>query len=144
MRKDTQILPGIVRVYLVDSRHLLPNIAERAVAGITIPVMADLTDLDIIGQATCTCQTTRNGNKRTDTAKLKYKSATALPEGIIPAFVVVDANKRAYLIGSKEHPYPIVEQTQSTGTPGGDSAVYEVEVTHKTIRAFPKCDIFVF
>ena len=141
MKTSTQILPGIKAIGWIDCRHLPRRVDLSAICGMTVAVLTDVHPIPFFDEPTCECKTKKDGAGYEDTATLKFLTSKQLPRGAALGFVVTDVNGNSYLIGSREHPLPIVEPTRQTGIPSGDAAGYEYEIKHVSIRSMVPCVI---
>ena len=57
------------------------------------------------------------------------------------AYIVIDCNEQAYIIGQREKPRPIVKVSADTGTPDGDPALKTVEVILYAQKSLIPCSI---
>lgn len=141
MKTSVQILPGIKFIGWLDCRHLPCRVDLSAICLMPVPIFTDITPIDFFGEPECQCQTKKEGGGYEATASLKFLSDTDLPRNGHIGFVVTDANDNSYLIGSREHPRPIVERTHRTGSPSGDSAGILYEISHVALRTMVPCII---
>lgn len=139
MKTTTQILPGIIFIGWVDCRNLPCRVDLSAICRITVPVLTDVHPMDFFGEPECQRQTRKEGAGYEDTATLKFLSDTELPANGCVGFVITDANGISYLIGSREHPRPIVEMTRRTGSPSSDSAGILYDIKHVALRTPVQC-----
>ena len=141
MRTSIQILPGIKTIGWVDCRRLPANVALSAICGMQVVVLTDIHPIVFFDEPTCECKTKKDCAGYEDTATLKFLTDKELPRNPCLGFVVTDVNGNSYLIGSREHPLPIVEPTRQTGIPSGDAAGYVYEIKHVSIKGMVPCVI---
>lgn len=141
MRTYIQILPGIKAIGWVDCRHLPRRVDLTGICGMEVPILTDVHPIPYFGDPTCECQTKKNSAGYEDTATLKFMTGAPLPRSAVLGFVVTDVSGRHFLIGSLEHPHPIVECQQQTGIPSGDAAGYAYEIKHVSIKSMVPCII---
>lgn len=141
MRCSTQILPGVKAIGWLDCRHLPRRVDLSAICGMTVAVLTDIHPIPFFDEPTCECKTTKDGAGYKDTVTLKFSTGARLPFGAALGFVVTDVNDKSYLIGSLEHPLPMVECEQHTGIPSGDAAGYAYEINHISIKSMVPCVI---
>jgi hypothetical protein len=106
-----------------------------------VAVLTDVHPISFFDEPTCEYQTKKDGAGYEDTATLKFLTSEILPRSAVLGFVVTDVNNQSYLIGSLEHPHPIVECQQQTGIPSGDAAGYAYEIKHVSIKSMVPCII---
>lgn len=141
MRTSKQLLPGIVKIGWVDCRHLPDRVALSAICGMKIPIFTDIHEIEFFDDPQCECVTKKEGAGFQDSVSLKFKSGLQLPKTPYLGFIVTDVNGNSFLIGSKETPFAYVEKILNTGTPSGDTAGYEYEITHVAIKSMVECII---
>lgn len=134
----TQSLPGITFVGVVDCLKLQPNLREMSAAGLTV---AAHTSVEAVPHTEATVEAVtefRHGSP-VQTTTLKFKT-TAMPDIELQlGFVVTDVSGQSFLIGAAEPPYPQCSLTRKSGTPGGDPAVWEIEVKAVGQRSLLPC-----
>ncbi|MBS7409527.1 MAG: hypothetical protein KIG59_01015 [Muribaculaceae bacterium] len=141
MRTSSQILPGIKAIGWVDSQHLPRRVDLSAICGMTVAVLTDVHPIPFFDEPSCECKTQKDGAGYKDTATLKFLTSEQLPRSAALGFVVTDVNDKSYLLGSLEHPHPIVDCEQRTGIPSGDAAGYSYEIKHVSIKSMVPCVI---
>lgn len=124
-----QSLPGITHVYQVPCSSLLSELAYRAEAGIPIPIYRTPLAIPILGDATVELTESDDNNSQIEKVTLTFRTAQRIYTTRPSAFIVRTVEGKAYLIGSRARPYPTVKVTRTTGTPGGDAAAYEVQIS---------------
>ena len=141
MRTSKQILPGIKFIGWVDCRNLPDRVALSAICNMQIAVLTTIHPIPFFDSPECECVTKKDGAGYEDTATLKFSTGKQLPNFNFFAFVVTDVNDRSFLIGSKEPPFAIVEVNHKAGTPSGEAAGYDYEITHVAIKSMVPCII---
>ncbi len=141
MKTSTQILPGIKAIGWVDCRHLPRRVDLSAICGMPVAILTDIHPIVFFDEPTCECVTKKDGAGYEDTATLKFLTGKKLPFGAAFGFVVTDVNGKSYLLGSLEHPRPMVECQQQTGIPSGDPAGFSYEIKHVSIKSMVPCVI---
>ena len=124
-----QSLPGIMAIEYVPCELVQRHSDLKSLASLPVQVLADATPILVKGVATCETVSQYDNNGRVEKTTLRFKALSALPTHCPLAFIVTDVNRRRYLMGLHEAPYPVVSITQSTGTPNGDPAVFAHEIT---------------
>lgn len=69
---------------------------------------------------------------------LQFSTAEEITNTAPLAFVIMDAQKKYFLIGAKEAPYPIVEINKSIS---GEENVYNIKVTFQRRKSLIPCNI---
>ena len=141
MRTSTQILPGIKAIGWLDCRALPKRVDLSAICGMPVAILTDIHPIPFFDEPTCECKTKKDGGRYEDTATLKFLTSEQLPRSAALGFVVTDVNDKSYLLGSLEHPHPIVDCEQRTGIPSGDAAGYSYEIKHVSIKSMVPCVI---
>ncbi len=131
-----QILPGIRRIQVVDCNLLPPNVALKSEANLPISILADTVEISFIGNPQCERNSENDNNSTSEKTTLEFLTVEEFPfyKGNF-AFIITCVSRESYLIGAREAPFPIVNVKQKTGTPSGDSAGYEVEVSFIAIKS---------
>ena len=134
-------LPGIKSVGYVPSERLQRQIMMKHLAGLPVGLYTTITPIEFCGVPTCDAVSNYNNNGRLEQTTLRFKTLGTIPTSSHIAFVVTDCNDQSYIIGQREKPRPIVKITRQTGTPNGDPAVQEVEVTLYAQKSLIPCTI---
>lgn len=140
MNSSCQILPGIKKLYWVERRYLQKRIDLYAMASQQVAILCDLNEIIFSGDPDCRCVTSKENNGWHQESTLKFRTAHAIPCADI-AFIVTDVSGQSYLIGAYEMPYPLIKWEYKSGTPSGDPAGFEYEITHNALRTLVKCVI---
>ena len=136
-----QSLPGICFVGYVDCNRLQRHSELKAQVGLPVAVFADIIPVNYAGVPTCECQSDYDNNGRLEKTTLKFVTTDRLQDLRRVAFVIKDCNGKAYIIGHREPPFPIIKWTKATGTPGGDSSAITVEITLFAHKSLTLCAI---
>lgn len=136
-----QSLPGIKSIGFVDPEYLQPNVAFKSVAGIPVGVFCHINSISLCGDASCEAVSEYDMNGRSQKTTLKFNSTDELPTFFKLAFIVVDVENNAYLIGAKENPYPTIKCSKSFGSPSGEPAVYTYEIKLTALKTLIPCRI---
>lgn len=139
--KSTTSLSGIKSVGFVPSEMLQRQIMLKHLAGLPVGLFTDVKPIEFCGVPTCTAVSSYNNNGRIEQTTLSFQTLDELPSSPHIAFVITDCNDQAYIIGQREKPRPIVKITRQTGTPDGDPAVKDVEVTLYAQKSLIPCTI---
>ena len=123
-----QSLPGIVSIHTVECSRLQPQLMLRAMSKLPNAVFAPLTPRNHIGEPICNTISEYLNGSRSEKTTLEFISDEDFDANIPLAFVVKCVNGEAYLIGRKEHPYPIITITHTTGTTTSEASSYKIEV----------------
>ena len=141
MNSTCQILPGVKNIYWVECSKLPSRIDLLAIGELSVSLLMDLNEIVFFGNADCRCVTEKENNGWRQKASLKFRTGEELPFYSNIAFVVTDVNGTSYIIGAKEHPFPVIKNEYNTGTPSGDPAGFTYEISHEALRTMVKCII---
>ncbi len=141
MKTSIQILPGIKSIGWVDCRCLPRRVDLSGICRMPVAILTDIHPIDFLDEPTCECKTEKENGGYKDTATLSFLTGKKLPVGASFGLVVTDVNDNSYLIGSLESPHPVVGCVQRTGTPSGESAGFQYEITHVSIKSMVPCII---
>lgn len=108
-----QSLPNIVRISTVPCNELSPNITEKFMAGLPIAVFPLPTAIEHYGDAKCEAEQEYVNGGYSEKTVLQFNSADDICQYPPLAFVVEDAQRNTFLIGTREAPHPMVEITQT-------------------------------
>lgn len=134
----SQSLPGIVFVGVVDCLKLQPNLREMAAAGITVAAHTSVATVPFT-DASVEASTEFHHGSPVETTSLKFKTTAIIFIELQLGFVVTDVTGQSWLIGAAEPPYPQCSLTRKSGMPGGDPAVWEIEVKAVGQRSLLPC-----
>lgn len=141
MRTNIQRLPGVKKIFSLDSRKLQNEVRLKSISLSVVEIMTDLVEIPFFGDADCEHTSTKDSNGYEDSVTLKFSSFKPLHQRNHLAFVVVTPDNKTFLIGSKEKP-ATVKFTGRVGAPAGSPAVLEFEITHKDIKTMLPCRIY--
>ena len=123
-------MPGVIAVRWIKAANLSSHLLEKYIAGVPVALGTIGNELKLEDTASATGLNSVENNGLTSKAELEFKTMDEVPRDEDIAWAVQDADGNWWLIGTRERPFPVVEISQSTGTPGGDPAVATVKVTH--------------
>lgn len=126
---DCNKMPGIIAVKWMHADELAPNIREKFIAGIPVALGAVGNEVTMVDSGTAEGLRSVENNGLTGKATLEFKTLDTVPMDEDIVWATQDADKKWWLIGARERPYPIVEVSQSTGSPGGEPVVATVKVS---------------
>ncbi len=123
-------MPGVIAVRWIKAANLSSHMLEKYIAGVPVALGTIGNELKLEDTASASGLNSVENNGLTSKAELEFKTMDEVPRDEDIAWAVQDADGNWWLIGTRERPFPVVEISQSTGTPGGDPAVATVKVTH--------------
>ena len=123
-------MPGVIAVRWIKAANLSSHLLEKYIAGVPVALGTIGNEVKLEDTASATGLNSVENNGLTSKAELEFKTMDEVPRDEDIAWAVQDADGNWWLIGTRERPFPVVEISQSTGTPGGDPAVATVKVTH--------------
>lgn len=132
---DCYSLPGIMSIAYVPCNLLQKHSDLKFLASIPVQVFADVTPVSFKGVPTCENTSQYDNNGRNEKTTLRFNSLKPVPTLQPIAFIITDVNRRRFLLGLREAPYPVIKITHSTGTPNGDPAVYAHEITFTALKS---------
>lgn len=138
-----QHLPGLRYIGWLNGANLKRRVDLDGIVGQPVPILTELHEIDFCGKVECSCKSTKEGNTYSDTATLKFFTASLLPftrEKNV-AFVVTDIAGRSFLIGSKEMPCTNIIPSLNHGFPDGDEAGFLYEIRHVACKSMVPCVI---
>ena len=127
---DCNKMPGVISVKWMHADELPPCVVEKYIAGLPVALGAVGNELTLVSTGNAEGIESVEHNGLVGKATLEFKTLDQVPRDEDIVWAAQDADDCWWLIGARERPYPIVEVSQSTGTPGGDPAVATVKVTH--------------
>lgn len=134
-----QRLPGITKIWYVPADTLMSGITERALANLPIGVFADIFHVPFVGDAICESETEFDNNDYRQKVQLTFSTTTLLPSCRL-AFIIRTANKKQYLIGTADHPFPIVKSIDTTGELDGEKAATKYTISYTNKLALVPCN----
>lgn len=141
MRTSVTILPGVKFIGWVDCKRLPRRVDLAGIAGMRIPIYTDIHRIDFFDSPQCECKSKMDNAGYEETATLKFLTGSELPRCDTLGFVVTDVNGNSFLIGSQEHPRPVVDCERRTGAPSSDSAGFSYEIKHVALKSMVPCII---
>ena len=133
-----QRLPSITKIWYVPADTLMSSITERALANLPIGVFADIFPVPFIGEALCETETEFDNNDYRQKVQLTFSTTTPLPSCRL-AFIIRTANNKQFLIGTADHPFPIIKSIDSTGELDGEKAATKYTVSYTNKPALVPC-----
>lgn len=131
-----QSLPGIRRIYTCPCASLPSHLMLSAICGSAFAMFrSGLTRIPFAGMPTYRREGSVMNNSRAEKSTLEFRTDYPIPEDVRLAFVVECVNGDVRLIGTREPNYPVIEYTDTSGSPGGDPAVRTCKVTHTDIKS---------
>ena len=134
-------LPGIKKIYSVETTSLPLQLEAKSLVGIPITISSTLNELQFFDEPNCTVKQENEQNMQVEEATLEFATTDKLNTDSPLAFVITDVNGKSYLVGTKEPPFPTIEQERQTSSPDGDAACWNVTVTHVGLNALIECAI---
>lgn len=132
-------LPGIYRIQYVRCADLTPDLMLQSLCGITVAVIASVVSVEFSGKPLFKTEGSKVNGSRQEKSILEFSTLQVLPEGENLAFIVSGANGRQYLIGSREPRFPIINYSDTAGSPSGDAAIRTYKITHLAQKSALPC-----
>ena len=134
-----QRLPGITKIWYVPADTLMSGITQRALANLPIGIFADIFPVPFVGEAICETETEFDNNDYRQKVQLTFSTIATLPSCRL-AFIIRTANNKQFLIGTADHPFPIVKTIDSTGELDGEKAATKYTVSYTNKLALVPCN----
>lgn len=134
-------IPGICRIEIVRCTHLPRHIMLHSMSGAPLALAVPRLPIRFFGTPTLTWKATVVNGARQEQATLKFASPYCIGEGERLAFIITTAAGRKFLLGTREPNYPVVNFSETTGTPGGEAAVRTYEITHIAPKSVLECTV---
>ena len=134
----TLSLPSIRKIYMVKCADLAPNILEKYLSGLPVGIYPLPQEVEQYGTGTCISEQDYEDGSIIESATLQFDTAEEVQEDSGMAFVIADNNRKFYIIGRKEKPYPAVTVNKNIGS---DSSYNTVKVVFKNRKALIPCSI---
>ena len=134
-----QRLPGITKIWYIPADTLMPGITQRALARLPIGVFADIFSVPFTGEAVCETETEFDNNDYRQKLQLTFSTTVTLPSCRL-AFIIRTTNGKQFLIGTADHPFPIIKSIDTTGELDGDSAVTKYTINYTNTLALVPCN----
>lgn len=132
-------LPGIVSIRYTDCGNLQPHVMQQSISGAVIDLAVDAVKINFFDVPKCQWSGTLSSGCREEKSTLEFATTDILPEGRRLAFILTLASGKQFLIGSREPNYPMVEYSESTGSPSGEAAVRTYKITHVALKSVLPC-----
>ena len=99
-----QILPGILRLQVVDCSLLPPNVSLKSKANLPISVLADTTEISFVGSPKCEYNIKNDNNSTSEKTILEFLTDEYFPfDEQNVAFIISCASGKSYLIYKIAH-----------------------------------------
>lgn len=131
-------LPGITKIWYVPADTLMSGITLRALANLPIGIFADILPVPYVGEPICETETEFDNNDYRQKVQLTFSTTTPLPSCRL-AFIILTANGKQFLIGTADHPFPIVKSIDTTGELDGEKAATKYTITYTNKLALIPC-----
>ena len=117
----------------------MSGITERALANLPIGIFADIFPVPFVGEPICETETEFDNNDYRQKVQLTFSTTTPLPSCRL-AFIIRTANNKQYLIGTADHPFPIIKAVDTTGELDGEKAATKYTITYTNKLALVPCN----
>ena len=132
-------LPGIKTIRYVFADSLLANILQRALANVPVAVFADAVPVALVGDAICETDSQFQNNGCIEKVQLSFSSLDSLPTHAHICFIIETVNGKTFLVGTKEHPFPIVKFSSTSSSLDNEKAVNKFAVSYSNSMALIPC-----
>ena len=117
-------------------KNLPPFILQKYLVGIPVGIYAVATPVEFFTNASCEADQDPDNGSTIEKTTLQFSTTQNLPYGIPLAFVVKDVNDRAYVIGFREAPFPLITTNTSITD---DKNIYVVKVQFNARKSLVPC-----
>lgn len=131
-------LPGIKSIGYLPCKNLPPFILQKYLVGIPVGIYAVATPVEFFTNASCEADQDPDNGSTIEKTTLQFSTTQNLPYGIPLAFVVKDVNDRAYVIGFREAPFPVITVNTSITD---EKNIYVVKVQFNARKSLVPCSV---
>lgn len=132
-------LPEISELGFVPCRLLPADIMLRGITGQTVVIPAQISPINIIGEASCSWEGSMVNHARQEKGTLKFITNDNIPDDEPLAFVMTTPNRRQYILGKREGRYPVINYSDTTGQRAGERAARTYTVAYVAQKAVIEC-----
>lgn len=136
---QTNTLPGIVKIQMVRCSDIQPHVMYASISGALVALALPAVTVKFYGQPSLKWDGSIVNGSRQEKSTLEFSTTEKLPEGEWLAFVLTVASGKQYLIGAREPKYPIINYTDTAGSPDGDAALRTYKITHVAQKSVLPC-----
>lgn len=136
---QTNTLPGIVKIQMVRCSDIQPHAMLASICGATIALALPSVRIKFYGVPTLKWGGSIVNGSRQEESSLEFSTTEELPEGERLAFVLTVASGKQYLVGTREPKYPVINYSDTAGSPGGDPALRTYKITHIAQKSVLPC-----
>lgn len=133
-----QSLPGITSIATIPYSSVPLFAMEKAISGIPVGIMATPSPVAHYGTATCETESEYDNGSYLEKVTMQFETTDCIDVSAPLAFVIHDAHKKAFLIGCREAPYPVVEISSSNDE---ERNISKVKVSFTRRKALIPCYI---
>lgn len=130
-------IPGVTEIYVVPQEKLTKDVAMYAISGTPVIIPMTREKINFFGIPLLSTKNVTELNGKVSEAKLTFRSN----QDIIPfgyAYAVKTAGGKSLILGT-DNMLPSVDRSDTTGSPGGEPAVYSYEITMKDVITPIEC-----
>lgn len=131
-----QSLPGIKFIGYLPCSLLPPNILQKSLAGVPVAIYTPPTPIEHYGNAECIAEQEYDHGSYQEKTTLTFTTTDEIPRNRPLTFVATDVEGKSWLIGNREHPYPIIEVKQQKDF---EKNVFEVKGTFVAQKSLVFC-----
>lgn len=133
-----QSLPGIKFIGYLPCPLLPPNILQKSLAGVPVAIYSPPTPVEHYGNAECVAEQEYDHGSYLENTTLTFTTTGEIPNNLPVAMVVTDVEGKSWVIGFREHPYPIIESKQQTDE---EKNIFEIKVTFTSQKSLVPCTV---
>ena len=133
-----QSLPGITSIATLPCLSVPLFAMEKALSGIPVGIMAKPSPVTLYGVTSCEAESEYDNASYLEKVTLQFETTDSIDTSSPLAFVVHDANRRTFLIGCREAPYPVIEINKSNDN---ERNISKVKVSFTRRKALIPCHV---
>ena len=133
-----QSLPGITAVAILPYSSVPLFAMEKAIAGIPVGIMAKPAYVTLYGIASYESESEYDNASYLEKVTLQFETTDSIDTSSPLAFVIHDANRRTFLIGCREAPFPVIEKNKSNDN---ERNISKVKVSFTRRKALIPCHV---
>lgn len=136
---QTNTLPGIVKIQMLRCSDIQPHVMYASISGALVALALPAVTIKFFGQPSLKWNGTIVNGTRQEKSTLEFSTTEILPEGEWLAFVLTVASGKQFLVGAREPKYPVINYSDTAGSPAGEAALRTYKITHVAPKSVLPC-----